>query len=262
MRVAVLVKQVPDSWAVKRLDAGLRVNRDACDRVLNDLDEYAIEQALVWQESVGAEVVLVSMGPAVAEEALRRGLSMGADSAVLVSDAALAGADALITARVLAAAVAKVAPDVVLCGVATTDGGMGVVPSMVAQMLGWPGLTNVSSVSVSSAGARSSVVAARANESVQVELEAALPAVVSVAEKINTPRYPNFKGIMAAKKKTVDVWSLSDLGVSVGDSASSAAAVLAGVVDMPARSGGVVVTDAAGDSVSGLVAFLESRKVI
>ena len=260
MRVAVLVKQVPDSWAVKRLDAGLRLDRDACDRVLNDLDEYAIEQALVWQESVGAEVVLVSMGPAVAEEALRRGLSMGADSAVLVSDAALAGADALMTARVLAAAVAKVAPDVVLCGVATTDGGMGVVPSMVAQMLGWPGLTNVSSVSVSVSD--SSVVAVRANESVQVELEAALPAVVSVVEKINTPRYPNFKGIMAAKKKTIDVWSLSDLGVSVGDSASSAAAVLAGVVDMPARSGGVVVTDAAGDSVSGLVAFLESRKVI
>jgi electron transfer flavoprotein beta subunit len=105
------------------------------------------------------------------------------------------------------------------------------------------------------------VVAVRANESVQVELEAALPAVVSVVEKINTPRYPNFKGIMAAKKKTVDVWSLSDLGVSVGDS-SGAGAVVAGVVDMPARSGGVVVTDAAGDSVSGLVAFMESRKVI
>ena len=257
MRVAVLVKQVPDSWAVKRLRAGdLRLARDACDRVLNDLDEYAIEQALVWQEQQGAEVILISMGPGSAEEALRRGLSMGADAAVLVSDDALAGADALATARVLAAAVQKVAPDVVLCGVKSTDAGMSVVPGMVATALGWPGLTHAAAVDVIDGA----VQVRRETEHVAADLRCALPALVSVVEKINTPRYPNFKGILAAKKKQIDVWGLADIGVSSAEIAATTH-VKTGT-EQPARSGGVQVVDAGGDSVAGLVAFLESRKVI
>lgn len=257
MRVAVLVKQVPDSWAVKRLrGADLRLDREACDRVLNDLDEYAVEQALVWQEQQGAHVTLISMGPSIAEEALRRGLSMGADEAILVSDDALAGADARATARVLAAAVQKVAPDIVLCGVKSTDAGMSVVPGMVAAALGWPGLTHAAAVDVSDGQVR----VRRETEHALAELNCALPALVSVIEKINTPRYPNFKGILAAKKKQIDTWSLADIGLSSSDVVSITQ--VTGGAERPARSSGVQVVDASGDSAAGLVAFLESRKVI
>ncbi len=255
MRVAVLVKQVPDSWAVKRLRADdVRLDRDACDRVLNDLDEYAIEQALVWQETLGAEVVLISMGPAVAEEALRRGLSMGADSAVLVSDSALAGVDVFGTAQVLAAAVRHVAPDVVLTGVASTDGATGVVPSMVAEMLGWPGLTRALSVELGDGR----VIVSRESDYESVTLNAALPAVVSIADHINTPRFPNFKGIMAAKKKVVEVLTLADLGLAI----ESARAVAVGSDDVPTRVAGPKVVDTGGDSVSALVEFLDGRGLL
>ena len=168
----------------------------------------------------------------------------------------MCSSDLLATARVLAAAVQKVAPDVVLCGVKSTDAGMSVVPGMVATALGWPGLTHAAAVDVIDGA----VQVRRETEHVAAYLRCALPALVSVVEKINTPRYPNFKGILAAKKKQIDVWGLADIGVSSAEVAASTHIKVG--TELPARSGGVQVVDADGDSAAGLVAFLEGRKVI
>jgi electron transfer flavoprotein beta subunit len=267
VKIAVCVKQVPDSWAEKRLDASdSTLDREGVDAVLNDLDEYAVEEALRFVEANGGldsgahTITLLSMGPDRATEALRKGLSMGADGAVHVVDNALAGSDSLATSLVLAAAISRGEYDLVFCGTESTDARMSVVPAMLAERLGWPQLTFAGEVNIDpSAG---TVAIKRMTEDGVESMSAALPAVVSVIEKINEPRYPSFKGIMAAKKKTIESLALSDLGVdasAVGLSASWSPVTNFSV--RPPRSGGVKVEDS-GDGGEKLVSFLVERKLV
>ena len=261
MKIAVCVKQVPDSWAEKKMVNGL-LDREGVDAVLNDLDEYAVEEALRIVEAHGGNeeggansVTIVSMGPERATEAIRKALSMGANDAILVSDAALAGSDALATSKVLAEVIKSGGFDLVICGTESTDARMSVVPAMLAQRLGWAQLTFASMVSVDPAA--NTVSIARTTEAGVDAIHAKLPAVISVVEKINEPRYPSFKGIMAAKKKTIDSRDLATVGVS----AESAWSLVADSAPRPPRAAGVKVTDE-GNGGNDLVKFLTEKKFI
>jgi len=260
MKIAVCVKQVPDSWAEKKMVSGL-LDRESVDAVLNDLDEYAVEEALRIVEAHGGNeeggpntVTLISMGPERATEALRKGLSMGANDAILVTDAALSGADALATSSVLAQVIRDGAFDIVICGTESTDARMSVVPAMISARLGWAQLTFASKVVVDPAG---KVSITRVTEAGVDEMSAAFPVVISVVEKINEPRYPSFKGIMAAKKKTIAQKDLAGVGVSAQNGWSQ-------VIDAtprPARAAGVKVNDE-GSAGAALVDFLAEKKLI
>ena len=258
MKIAVLIKQVPDSWAEKSLTSDtFLLDRDSSDKVLNDLDEYAIEQALAWQENDGAELVAICMGPESAADAIRRALSMGVDSGIHINDEALKGSDAIATSRVLAAAIVRGGFDLVISGVESTDARMGVVPAMLSELLEWPQLTFANRVAING----SNIEIDRVTENGISTLTATLPAIVSVVEKINEPRYPNFKGIMAAKKKTVEMLTCADLGISdVG--LASAWSVVSAAKTLPPRAAGIKVVDESGSSVAALVDFLAERKVI
>ena len=261
MKIAVCIKQVPDSWAEKKMVNGFldRVNVDA---VLNDLDEYAIEEALRIVEAHGGNdeggphsVTVISMGPERALESLRKALSMGANAGILITDSALVGADALATSKVLAEVISKGEFDLVICGTESTDARMSVVPAMIAERLGCAQLTFAASVTVDPDAKKVSI--SRVTESGVDAMSAEFPAVVSVVEKINEPRYPSFKGIMAAKKKSIETIDLSSLGISIESSWSV-------VIDSslrPARAVGIVVTD---DGTGGdqLVAYLAEKKLI
>ena len=178
--------------------------------ILSELDEYAIEEALKIREAGDAEVIVLTMGPDGAETALKKALQMGADRAVHISDPGLHGTDAPATSLVLANAIKKLEADLVLCGMASTDAIMGVVPAMIAERLGLPQVTLAAELTVDGTTVR----IRRDGEDAVEDIEATLPAVVSVTDQINEPRYPSFKGIMAAKKKPVETWSLADLDVS------------------------------------------------
>ena len=259
MKIAVCVKQVPDTWAEKRLvESDATLDRASADGVMNELDEYAVEEALTLAEAHGGEVVVVSMGPERAAETVRKALSMGADAGIHVSDEALHGSDAVATSLVLAAALSGRGFDLVVFGSESTDARMSVVPAMVAQRLGWAQVTFAQKVDV----AGDTVTIERVTESGFDSVSAALPAVVSVVEKINEPRYPSFKGIMAAKKKPVETLSVADLGVDV--SAVGSGAATSRVVDFAARppkAAGVTVTDE-GDGGTKLAGFLAEQKFI
>ena len=262
MKIAVCVKQVPDSWAEKKMVNG-RLDRESVDAVLNDLDEYAVEEALKIAEAHGGNegegaahsVTVISMGPERATEAVRKALSMGANDAILISDPALAGSDALTTSKVLAQVITAGGYDLVICGTESTDARMSVVPAMLSARLGWAQMTFASKVTVDPAA--SSVAITRVTEAGVDEISAALPAVISVVEKINEPRYPSFKGIMAAKKKTIESRDLAAVGVS----ATSAWSEVKDSAPRPPRSAGVVVTDN-GDGGSALGTFLAEKKLI
>ena len=260
MKIAVCVKQVPDSWAEKKMVNGL-LDRENVDAVLNDLDEYAVEEALRIAEAHGGNeeggahtVTVISMGPDRATEAVRKALSMGANDAILVSDSALAGSDALATSAVLAKVIADGGYDLVICGTESTDARMSVVPAMISARLGWAQLTFASKVTVDPAG---KVSITRVTEAGVDEISAAFPAVISVVEKINEPRYPSFKGIMAAKKKTIESRDLATVGVSV----ASAWSEVKDSAPRPPRSAGVIVTDS-GDGGNALATFLAEKKLI
>ncbi len=256
MKIAVCVKQVPDSWAEKKMVNGL-LDRDGVDAVLNDLDEYAVEEALRILEAHGEghSITLISMGPERTTEAVRKALSMGADDAIVVTDPALVGADALTTSQVLATVISEGKFDLVLCGTESTDARMSVVPAMLAQRLGWAQLTFAGSVVVDPTS--SSVTITRVTEAGVDTMKAQFPAVISVIEKINEPRYPSFKGIMAAKKKTIEVRTLALLGVSATQSWSAVKDAL----PRPAKLAGIKVLDE-GKGGAELVNFLAEKKLI
>ncbi len=267
MKIAVCVKQVPDSWAEKKMADGL-LDRASVDAVLNDLDEYAIEEALRIVEAntpEGAEVsdhtiTLISMGPERATDALRKGLSMGADSAIHISDAALSGSDALATSLVLSQAITKGGYDLVICGTESTDARMSVIPAMLAERLHWAQLTFAGSVTVDPIAGAVSI--ARVTEEGVEKLTAQLPAIVSVVEKINEPRYPSFKGIMAAKKKTINLLALADVGVSASDvGLASAWSQVKDAALRPPRGAGIKVEDA-GNGGTELVTFLAEKRLV
>lgn len=266
MKIAVCVKQVPDSWAEKKMINGL-LDRDGVDAVLNDLDEYAVEEALRIVEAHGGNgeggsntLTLISMGPTRTTEAVRKALSMGADDAIVVTDGALAGSDALATSRVLAAVIANGGFDLVLCGTESTDARMSVVPAMLAQRLGWAQLTYAGSVVVDPDA--HNVTITRVTEAGVDTMKAQFPAVISVIEKINEPRYPSFKGIMASKKKTIEVRSLATLGVDAGLVGSSGAwSMVNDATPRPPRAAGIKVVDE-GQGGQALVNFLAEKKFI
>lgn len=266
MKIAVCVKQVPDSWAEKTMAGGV-LDRAGVDAVLNDLDEYAVEEALRIVESHGGNgeggahsITIISMGPERATDAARKALSMGADSAIIISDLALAGSDALATSKVLASVITQEGFDLVICGTESTDARMSVVPAMLAQRLGWASLTFAGATQVDPNEA--SVTITRDTEVGLEKIVATLPAVISVVEKINEPRYPSFKGIMAAKKKSMEVRDLASVGISA-DAVGSAGAwsVVVDAQARPPRSVGIKVVDE-GNAGNELVNFLAERKLI
>jgi len=264
MNIVVCVKQVPDTWSEKKLDpSDSTLDRGATDPVMNEMDEYAVEEALKLQEAHGGEVTVLCMGPDAATETVRKALSMGADKAVHVVDDALHGSDAVATSLALAKAVERVGAggpvDLVIMGSESSDARMSVVPAMLAERLGLPQLTFAKEVTADGSGSVS--IKRLTDEGYQV-VEASTPAVVSVVEKINEPRYPSFKGIMAAKKKPVDSLSLADLGVDAGEVGLAGAwTAVAGFEAAPPRQAGTVVTDE-GDGADKLVEFLASKKFI
>ena len=259
MKIVVCIKQVPDSWADKKLaPADSTLDRASADRVLNELDEYAVEAALQLAEAHGGEVTVLTMGPEEAAEAIRRALSMGADAGIHLVDDALHGTDAIGTSYALATILAAREFDLVLFGSESTDARMSVVPAIVADRLGLAQLTFAQKVSVDG----STVTIERVTDSGFDTVTASLPAVLSVVEKINEPRYPSFKGIMAAKKKPVETLTVTEAGLDparVGAGASWSA-----VVDFaarPAKAAGTVVSDE-GDGGVKIADFLTCQKFI
>ena len=210
MNIVVCVKQVPDTAAERKLRAeDSRLDRDAVDGLINELDEYAIEEALLLREAHGGEVTALTMGPEQASESVRKALSMGVDKAVHLVDDALAGSDALGTSYALAQVLGMLGFDLVVVGAESTDARMGAMAAMLAERLGVAQLSLASKVDVDGTVVRIH----RQSEDESQVVEGSLPAVVGVVEKINEPRYPSFKGIMAAKKKPVTTMSLADAGI-------------------------------------------------
>lgn len=243
--IVVLVKNVPDTWSVKTLNEDFTLHREGVDEVIDEINEYAVEQALrIREANPGFEVVALSAGPERAQEALRKALAMGADRAVLLNDDALAGSDVLGTAWALTNAINTIADvQLIVTGNASSDGAMGTLPGILAEYRQLPSLTNLSSVTV----ADSVVSGVKEAPEGAYQLQAPLPALISVTEKTDKPRFPNFKGIMAAKKAEITVLDLAQVGVApaqVGLAHASTAVTAA--APRPARDGGeMVYTDGA-----------------
>src|SRR5919107_889567 len=239
MKIVVLVKQVPDSGAERSLRTGDNtVERAAANNVINEMDEYAIEEALKIKEAHGGEVTVLTMGPERATESIRKALSMGPDKAVHVVDDALAGSCAVATSKVLAAALGTLNPDLVLCGAESTDGRVQVMPHMLAERLGIAALTGARKLTVDG----DTLTIERQTDDGYEVVTASTPAVVSVWDTINEPRYPSFKGIMAAKKKPVQALSLADLGIAASEVGSAgASSVVLEFAKRPPRSTGTKI---------------------
>ena len=259
MRIVVLVKPVPDpASGGERLGPDGRLDRSAAPVVINGNDEYALEAALKLVEAHGGEVVLLAMAPSGGMEAIRKGLAMGATSGILVTDEALAGADAPTTIRVVAAALKDVEADLVLAGVDTSDGQMGVVPAGVAALLGRPYVSWAAAIEPNpDAG---TVRVKRAGATGFDVLEAALPAVISGTQALGAPRYPSLKGIMAARSKEVATKTLADLGVEAPGGGWTTT-----VVDSappPPRAATQVVRGTADEGAAAIVELLAARRLI
>jgi len=265
MNIVVCVKYVPDATADRHFEEDQTVDRVGVDGLLSELDEYAVEQALQVKEKAGddTEVTVLTVGPEQATDAIRKGLQMGADKGVHVVDDAIAGSDALATSLVLAKTVEKIGSespvDLVVCGMASTDGSMSVVPAMLAERLGLPQVTFGSEITVEG----SSVTIRRDGDTATETIEATAPLVLSVTDQSGEARYPSFKGIMAAKKKPLETWSLADLGVDAGKVGLSAAwSAVEATQARPPRSQGEIVTDEDGSGAKALAEFLASKKFI
>jgi electron transfer flavoprotein beta subunit len=258
MNIVVLVKQVPDSGSERNLAGDNTVDRQSANNVINEMDEYAIEEALRIQEAHGGEVTVLTMGPERAAESIRKALSMGPDKAVHVIDDALHGSCAVTTSKVLAAALGTLSPDLIIAGAEATDGRVQVMPHMIAERLGVAALTGARKLTVDG----STLTIERQTDEGYEVVTAATPAVVSVWDTINEPRYPSFKGIMAAKKKPVQTLALADLGVEPGEVGfAGATSEVVEHAKRPARSGGQKVTDD-GNGGAALVEFLSSEKFV
>jgi electron transfer flavoprotein beta subunit len=260
MNIVVCVKQVPDTWAEKKLsDSDKTVDREGVEGVMNELDEYAVEEALRIKEAQGdGTVTVLTMGPEKAVETIRKALSMGADQAIHLVDDGLHGSDALTTSYALAKALGTVEHDLVILGVESTDARMSVIPAMLAERTGAAQLTFARKVEVDG----STVKIERQTDTGYDVVEASTPAIVSVVEKINEPRYPSFKGIMAAKKKPLTTLTLGDAGieadkVGLAGSGSSVAEFAA----RPPKQAGQIVKDE-GDGGVKLADFLASQKIV
>jgi electron transfer flavoprotein beta subunit len=259
-KIVVLVKQVPDTYSERKLsDADHTLDRASADAVLDEINEKAVEEALKIKEAGEGEVTVISVGPDRTTDAIRKALSMGADKAIHVSDEALHGSDVIATAKVLAAAIGKVEGyDLIIAGNEASDGRAGAVPAILAELLGLPQLTFVRELTVEG----STVKADRETEDGLTHLEASLPALVSVSEKINEPRYPSFKGIMAAKKKPVDTFTIADLGIDAGEvGLANAWSQITEANPKPPRTAGQRVEDE-GDGGAKIAEYLVGQKLI
>jgi len=259
MNVVVCVKQIPDPAAPSALDPTTHTLVRSGKLILDDSDSYGVEMALQLAGNVeGSEVILVSMAPNGEMSGLRTALAMGASRAILVSDEVLAGSDALSTAKVLAAAIRRAEPDLVIAATESTDGYTGTLPVQVAELLGLPSVTFAKSVSTDG----KSLKVERQTEAGYDEVESPLPALVTVTAGVVEPRYPSFKGIMAAKSKPVDNLTVADLGIDPSEvGAAGARQEIVDVSEAEARAGGEIVVDE-GDGAQRIVTFLEQIKVI
>ncbi|MHB8467274.1 MAG: electron transfer flavoprotein subunit beta/FixA family protein [Acidimicrobiales bacterium] len=259
MNVAVCVKQIPDPANPGKLDPASKTLVREGKLIMDDSDAYGVEMALQLVDKAGeGEVTLVSMAPNDEVSGLRNALAMGAHKGVLVSDPALQGTDALGTAKVLAAAVGRNPFDLILCATESTDGYTGTLPVQLAEVLGLPAVTFAKHVEIDG----STLKVQRQTEAGYDEVECPLPAVVTVTAGVVEPRYPSFKGIMAAKNKPVDTVTVADLGVdggAVGQGGSGQE--ITSVQDAEARQAGEIIEDE-GEAFEQIVAFLEKLKVI
>ncbi|GAB3455104.1 electron transfer flavoprotein subunit beta/FixA family protein [Streptomonospora sediminis] len=259
MNIVVLVKQVPDTATERKLSSDDHtLDRAASDGVINELDEYAIEEALLLKEKHGGEVTVLTMGPDQATDSIRKALSMGADKAVHLVDDELHGSDALQTAYALSKALGTVGFDLVVLGSESTDARTGVVGAALAEYLGLPQLTLAGKVDVDGSAIRIQ----RATDYGYDVVEAQLPAVVSVVEKINEPRYPSFKLIMQAKKKPVEKLSVADAGIDTAQvGLAKAGTETSDFAPAPPRAAGTVVKDE-GDGGTKAAEFLAEKKFV
>ncbi|WP_425555214.1 electron transfer flavoprotein subunit beta/FixA family protein [Kitasatospora arboriphila] len=259
LRIVVCVKYVPDATGDRRFADDTTTDREGVDGLLSELDEYGVEQALRIAEASGdAEVTVLTVGPDDAKDALRKALSMGADKAVHVNDEDIHGSDVIGTSAVLAKALENTGFDLVVCGMASTDGTMGVLPALLAERLGVPQATLLSEVSVEGGV----VKGRRDGDAATEQVEAALPAVVSVTDQSGEARYPSFKGIMAAKKKPVTELDLDDLGIDADEVGLAGSwTEVADITARPARTAGTVVKDE-GEGGKQLAAYLAEQKFI
>jgi electron transfer flavoprotein beta subunit len=255
------MKSVPETTAEKRLLPDGTLDRAGVPAVINPWDEYAIEEALRIREGgAEGEIVLLCMGPEGSTETIRKGLAMGADRAVLVSDPALHGSDYLATARVLAGALGKIPFDLVMFGSQSTDAGGGVVYSIVAEMLGLPAVTWVNEIEVTGGKVRGK----RGSDVGYDVVEASLPAIASVTQTAHEPRYPSLPGIMKAKKKEIATMSLGDLGIGAGEVGLAGARTTVTGTEKPqsARAKQIIKADDPQAAAVAIADFLESRKLI
>jgi electron transfer flavoprotein beta subunit len=257
--VVVLIKQVPDTGSERKLTDGDFTLDRSIDPVLDEINERAVEEALQVKEATGGEVTVLTVGPAKATDAIRKALSMGADKAVHVLDDALHGSDAIQTAWVIARALGTIeGVELVIAGNEATDGRVGAVPAILAEYLGLPQLTHLRKLTVDG----ESLKGERETDEGVFELEASLPAIVSVNEKINEPRFPSFKGIMAAKKKPITVLSLAEIGVEADEvGGENAGTAVSAVTPKPAKAAGEKVVDE-GDGGTKVAQFLIGQKII
>jgi electron transfer flavoprotein beta subunit len=259
MNIVVCVKQVPDTWAERKLNpSDSTLDRESVDGVMNELDEYAVEEALRLSEAHGGEVTVLTMGPEKASETIRKALSMGADKAVHLVDGGLHGSDAVETSYAFAQVLRKIGFDVVVLGSESTDARMGVLAAMLAEQLSLPQLSLANKVEIDGSVVRIN----RQTDYGYDKVEATMPAVISVVEKINEPRYPSFKGIMAAKKKPVTKLALADAEIDPAKvGLGSAPTQVASFAARPPRQAGVIVKDD-GDGGAKIAEYLTSQKFI
>ena len=259
MKIIVLVKQVPDTWGERSLDSTTGIlDRSTGENVIDEISERSLEVALRYKDETDANIVVLTMGPASAVEALRHCLAMGADSAIHVLDGALANADVTWTSAVLAQAVTQAGFDLVIGGNESTDGRGGVIPAMVAQHMAVPSMTSLSSVEIST----NAVSGSRETDYGSSTVTVALPAVISVTEQSPEARFPSFKGLMKAKKKPLTTLSLADLGMdSVSSFATTGRSIVTTVTRRPARTAGTKVVDA-GNAGTELAEFLLAQRLI
>jgi electron transfer flavoprotein beta subunit len=264
MNIVVCVKYVPDATADRQFESDNTVDRVGVDGLLSELDEYAVEQALqIKEKSENPEDVTVTalcVGPEKATDAVRKALQMGADQGVLVQDDAIAGSDAIATSLVLAKAVEKIgSPDLVMCGMASTDGSMSVVPAMLAERLDLPQVTYAAVIETQGDQVRIK----RDGDAATEVVGGTMPLVLSVTDQSGEARYPSFKGIMAAKKKPLETYSLGDLGVDASQVGLDAAwTQVLETTERPPRTAGEIVTDEDGSGAAALAEFLASKKFI
>jgi electron transfer flavoprotein beta subunit len=260
MNIVVCVKQVPDTWAERTLSSSDNtLDRASVDTVMNEIDEYAVEEALRIKEAHGGEVTVVTMGPERATETIRKALSMGADKAVHLTDEALHGSCVIATSDALAKVIGTLEYDLIIVGSESTDARLSIMAALLAERLGLPQLSLARKVEVEPG---TKVTIERQTENGYDKVEAALPAIISVVEKINEPRYPSFKGIMAAKSKPLTTLSIADAGIDAGSvGLANATSAVEDFKARPPRSGGEIVKNE-GDGGVKIAEFLAGQKLI